>query len=745
MRRYITLPHPPRLLWFVPLLALALLLTAGTPPHARAQRADALANARRLEANGEWEQAEAAYRPFLADGGEMGQAARLELARLYERWERFGDALPLLEALTTLPPTNERLVRAWFQYGSVLQSLGRAEQAVDAYARYIQLGGPAAAYARVESGKILIFNGEREAALVAFAPLLAGQGPENARRVALRHAAPLVESLGPEWEAEALAYHRAHAALATTANERVPSLWQAGLLARSRGETTLAVELFREVITRYPGNGEAVDALAELARLNRPAGLLESALVHYRRRNNENARRLYNQVLDSGTAAERAVALFYLGALAERRNEPRLAIENYGESYAANPNGPLADEALFWRAGAHEDLDDLAAAQADYVLIVERGTDSSRAAEAAFRNGYISYEAKRLDDARRRWQAAMNHPRNDVVATAAYWSGKAMAEAGDAAGAQSAYGEAMRRDPTGYYGLRAAAALVGQPQAPRNGGGTIRPPAEDWAGAEAWLASWAGPETTAAWQQLQASEDWRATWELAEAGWYKIALDAFVTLLGRRADQPWLQYRAGRALLEGGFPRAAYAAGWNIWREWPGDGAEPEAIQRLRYPAPWRDLVQREADRRGLDPLLMYAMMRQESAFDPHAGSSAGAFGLTQFIAGTAGDVARALGRSGFRFAELSRPALAIEFGAYYLAAVIREQDGNVYQGLAAYNGGSTNAERWHRDAGGMMDIDRFTEEIDFAETETYIRLVMENYARYRHLYGAADRPSIVR
>jgi soluble lytic murein transglycosylase len=154
--------------------------------------------------------------------------------------------------------------------------------------------------------------------------------------------------------------------------------------------------------------------------------------------------------------------------------------------------------------------------------------------------------------------------------------------------------------------------------------------------------------------------------------------------------------------------------------------------------------VQRYADQRGVDPLLMYAMMRQESAFDPLAGSSAGAFGLTQFIAGTAMDVARALGRN-VTFEDLARPVLAIEFGAYYLSAQIREYNASVYEGLAAYNGGGTNSSRWRREAGGGTDVDRFQEEIDFSETELYIRLVLENYAWYRYLYGAADRPSIVR
>ena len=106
-------------------------------------------------------------------------------------------------------------------------------------------------------------------------------------------------------------------------------------------------------------------------------------------------------------------------------------------------------------------------------------------------------------------------------------------------------------------------------------------------------------------------------------------------------------------------------------------------------------------------------------------------------------EIAAALGRN-VRFAELARPAVAIEFGAFYLAAQIRAV-GGVAVGLGAYNAGRTNAERWQREAGSFTDVDRFQEEIDFGETELYIRLVIENYAWYRSLYGAAGQPSIVR
>jgi soluble lytic murein transglycosylase len=731
----------------VPLILIVVFLTARSAPPVFAQAAtDQLAAARRLEFNGEFASAEPQYQAAIQAGGETGQTTRLELARLYERWGRYSQALdtlgPLTEAECRLPAAA--CARASLQQGSVLQAMGRADESIAAYRRYIEAGGSAAAYARLESGKIQIFDGDAAGGLSTLAPLLGGQGPDNARRVALRTAAPVAEGLGGEGTSQALSYYRAHAALATTAAERVPSLSKAGDLARALGDTATAVQAYAEIVTRYPSFGEATAALDALAAMGRPAAALDAARVHYNRRNNETARTLFNSVLSSDApAAQQAAALFYLGALAERRSEPSLAIENYTESFDTDPAGALADDALWWRAEINEDLDNDAAAQRDYSLIVERNTNFSRAAEAAFRNGFIAYEAGRIDDARTRWSASIQAGRNDVASTAAFWAGRAAAELGDSAAATAAYTEAARRDPNGYYGLRAGAVLAGVSQAPRNGPFTFSMAPHDWASAEQWLTGWAGAEDPSAWAAVEATEDWRATWELAQAGWDRTAMEAFEQILSRHADRPWVQYRAGRALLDA-FPHAAFGAGFNIVNRASSAGAVPIAIQRMRYPAPWPDLVQRYADQRGVDPLLMYAMMRQESAFDPLAGSSAGAFGLTQFIAPTATEVARALDRDA-SLEDLRRPVLAIEFGAYYLSAQIREYGGSIYEGLAAYNGGGSNAARWRREAGGGSDVDRFQEAIDFSETESYIRLVLQNYAWYRHLYGAAEQPNILR
>ena len=135
-------------------------------------------------------------------------------------------------------------------------------------------------------------------------------------------------------------------------------------------------------------------------------------------------------------------------------------------------------------------------------------------------------------------------------------------------------------------------------------------------------------------------------------------------------------------------------------------------------------------------------MIRQESFFDPAAGSPAGALGLTQVIPATAQEIAQQLGRQDFSVSDLFRPSVAIEFGAHYLASQVQFFDGNLYFALAAYNAGPGMALSWSEEAAG--DIDLFQELIQFAETRTYVKIVLENYAVYRFLYGEADHVTLL-
>jgi len=116
------------------------------------------------------------------------------------------------------------------------------------------------------------------------------------------------------------------------------------------------------------------------------------------------------------------------------------------------------------------------------------------------------------------------------------------------------------------------------------------------------------------------------------------------------------------------------------------------------------------AQRNGLDPALLAGLIKQESGFNPNAGSPAGAQGLCQLMPGTA----RGLGVT-----DLHDPVQSIEGGAKYLAQQLKTFNGDVARALAAYNAGPGAVQRY----GGVPP---------YAETQNYVRAVLANAAGFR-------------
>jgi soluble lytic murein transglycosylase len=163
------------------------------------------------------------------------------------------------------------------------------------------------------------------------------------------------------------------------------------------------------------------------------------------------------------------------------------------------------------------------------------------------------------------------------------------------------------------------------------------------------------------------------------------------------------------------------------------DSAVPLDFLRLEYPIDYVALVDSESSRYGFDPLFFAALIRQESFWDPTAGSGAGALGLTQVIPVTGEAIASALGVEGFTPADLFRPAISLRFGANYIGGQLKRFS-SPYHALAAYNAGPANASRWAAASAGATPAD-FLEAVDFSETYRYVEFVMEHYARYVRAY----------
>ena len=161
----------------------------------------------------------------------------------------------------------------------------------------------------------------------------------------------------------------------------------------------------------------------------------------------------------------------------------------------------------------------------------------------------------------------------------------------------------------------------------------------------------------------------------------------------------------------------------------------PLLLQKLVYPLPYQSIILEQSRTQDFDPLLLAATIRRESSFFANARSGAGAIGLAQIIPDTGKGIATSLDKSDFQTSDLYQPYTAIEFGSYYLETQLKSFDGNVYQALAAYNGGAGNVSRWNKANPPEQNFDGWVFGIDYPETRAYVELVYANYYLYRQIY----------
>ena len=165
----------------------------------------------------------------------------------------------------------------------------------------------------------------------------------------------------------------------------------------------------------------------------------------------------------------------------------------------------------------------------------------------------------------------------------------------------------------------------------------------------------------------------------------------------------------------------------------------------LLYPRPFKELVERYAGETGIEPALLYALIRTESAFNHTIVSRAGAVGLTQLMPATAREMAARIRRQGGpdyipdsenSAIDLSDPAVNIHIGAAYLTYLNERMDDPLLA-LLAYNGGMNRVRRWRRagSPAAALPPDLFLETIEYAETRNYGRSVRGAAAIYTELY----------
>lgn len=160
----------------------------------------------------------------------------------------------------------------------------------------------------------------------------------------------------------------------------------------------------------------------------------------------------------------------------------------------------------------------------------------------------------------------------------------------------------------------------------------------------------------------------------------------------------------------------------------------PDAL-RLYYPLDFRTIIEQRAREQGLPANLVFAMVRQESAFDAEARSWAGARGLMQLMPATGREMAQRLGLR-YSTTRLDDPDFSVRLGTRYFRQVLDMFDGNQELALAGYNGGPYRIKKLWRRAGSQPELDRFVEGLTLEETKTYVKRILLFEDSYQRLYS---------
>jgi soluble lytic murein transglycosylase len=149
------------------------------------------------------------------------------------------------------------------------------------------------------------------------------------------------------------------------------------------------------------------------------------------------------------------------------------------------------------------------------------------------------------------------------------------------------------------------------------------------------------------------------------------------------------------------------------------------------YPFPFVKVIEEQSQKHDLNPLLVTALIRQESRFEPEIHSKAGAVGLMQMMPKTGAWAAEHLNLKQYA---LENPNDNIRIGTWFLDQIHRTFKNNSLLAVASYNAGQGNLARWLEQK-NSMDSDEFVEAIPFDETKDYVKQVFGNYWNYLRLY----------
>jgi len=480
------------------------------------------------------------------------------------------------------------------------------------------------------------------------------------------------------------------------------------------GEPGKARAVYEEAVRRFPPSDGFYALVLDYAEFHRKQG--ETAA----------ASQLLGKYAQDAPPAFRSEVRFLrarvewkAGRLAEARKE-FLEIAESG----AHPG--TADRARYLAASIAGEEEDIAAATEEFGRL-RRSPDDATRQESLFRYPYGLYRLKRYDEAIPAFAVGEKGGFGTVEnARHRYWRARALRDAGRLEEADMLFRRLNGDAFAGIYALFAARERGSDPfrllNAPSSG-----------------ETKACGEERERLWARIL-----KAEWGPADAE--KVRRAERLTLLGvidyavleaERVDR--VAARKAIGMGDGGaaglfrYLAGDLKGGIRETSNVPLDPARPGLADRIQYPLAPEFLADCDRPRSGIDPLVLHAVIRQESRFQSDALSPAGAVGLMQLMPRTAAETARKEKMAKPRKKDLTRPVVNVRLGAAYLSRLVKGYGGDYFRAVAAYNAGEAAVSRWWEGSDGDPAV--FLERISYKETRFYLRRVFLNLLQYYRIY----------
>jgi soluble lytic murein transglycosylase len=697
---------------------------------------------------------------------------RLGLARAHLGRQDQAAAIPLLQSVSQEDAAPELRAQALGLLAVAHEALGQWQTAIDTLSSYLALEDAAQPYVR---WRLATYYESLDDDTQAAAQLEAADLrllPNAVQAEILEKTAELHERLG-QYDV-ALADYREILSLAQYEPYRALILQKGGQTLRMAGDQEKAVAQWQQVLQDYPDSYGAYLALLALDELRAAdLGDLQRGLILNSARQYDEALAALKRSLSTATADETARAYYAIGQAQTSLGQYQDAFAAYdviirrypqhalvGDAWLAKaaaetanggdpaglyfefarlyPDHERAPEAL-WRAGVSLQSEGQWQVASDYYrALLTRYPRSSYGGEARFRQGLAAYAQNDMQAALATWNAAL--PSETDAANRARlltFLGLALMRSGQAQQAHAYWRQAVDAAPDSYYGRRAADLTAGQPPvfAPDVTTKLTETPLapDDWEALATWVAGW---HAGGAAYDMAADPLARRAQALLALGWRAQAIETLTYLREQARTDPPRLLALIRLCDELGIHATTIAASESLLAQSIAAQGPPAplALRRLLYPTAYGHLVQAQADRYAIDPLWLLALIRQESRFEPSAVSYSGATGLMQVMPATGAWIAERVGLAGYRQADLNRPMVSVQFGAWFASWLLDRYDRDWFAALIAYNAGPGNLAKW-TNGQPILDHDLFYELIPGQQAQNYVRLIYQQYRRYQGIY----------